>query len=87
VWVVRHQESVRCRNICVLLRFLRFLSLRSRFGCRAPSPALALAEAGAFMVADSEVEAGAFMAAESAVEAAVFVEDLRGPVVAHFVAG
>jgi hypothetical protein len=39
------------------------------------------------MVADSEVEAGAFMAADSAVEAAVFVEDLRGPVVAHFVAG
>ena len=31
--------------------------------------------------------AAAFMAADSAVEAAVFVEDLQGPVVAHFVAG
>ena len=55
-------------------RSLRFLSSRSLFWYRAPSPAVALAEA-------------AFMAAGSEVEAAHFVAGLRGPVAAHFVVG
>jgi hypothetical protein len=57
----------------VLHRSLRFLSSRSLFWYRAPSPAVVLAEAAAFMAAGSEVEA------------AVFVGDSQGPVVARFV--